>query len=238
MRALTSSDFLDLWERGTGLHPLDQGLLILGAGLPEASYEGLADLRLGRRNAALAQLRCACFGNRLQAWMACPECGEKLELDMDGRSLAETVPETQPHDEPNTVALNGHAFRLPTSRDLALAARESDPRSAAVRLLESCRLEPGESRTWSEEDLEEVGRSMAKADPLAEVLWTLNCPVCGVECNPALDIAAFLWEEIAARARRLLREVHTLARAYGWTEKEILSLSEHRRAAYLEMVVQ
>jgi hypothetical protein len=50
------------------------------------------------------------------------------------------------------------------------------------------------------------------------------------------DIGAFLWEEIAAQARRLLREVHTLARAYGWREADILVMSAARRQAYLEMV--
>ena len=36
-----------------------------------------------------------------------------------------------------------------------------------------------------------------------------------------------------ARARRLLREVDVLARAYGWTEPEVLALDDARRAAYL-----
>jgi hypothetical protein len=39
-----------------------------------------------------------------------------------------------------------------------------------------------------------------------------------------------------ARARRLLIEVHSLASAYGWSETDILSMSEPRRALYLEMV--
>jgi hypothetical protein len=29
--------------------------------------------------------------------------------------------------------------------------------------------------------------------------------------------------------------VHVLARAYGWTESEVLALGERRRAAYLEL---
>jgi hypothetical protein len=235
MRALTSSDFLDLWERGVGLHPLDQGLLILGAGLPEASYDGLADWPLGRRNAALAQLRCACFGPRLEAWMACPECGEKLELNLDGRSLAQAAPEAQ-LSEP--IVARGQRFRLPSSRDLARVAQEADPGSAALRLLESCRLDPGDPTCLSGDDLDEIGQRMAQADPMAEILFAIHCPECGDECNTTLDIATFLWEEIAARAKRLLRDVHTLAFAYGWTEKEILALSEPRRAFYLEMVQQ
>ena len=50
------------------------------------------------------------------------------------------------------------------------------------------------------------------------------------------DILSFFWGEIQICARRLLREVHALASAYGWTESEILSLSTTRRHAYLEMV--
>jgi hypothetical protein len=235
MRTLTSSDFLDLWERGFSLHPLDQGLLVLGAGHPETSYESLADWPLGRRNEALAELRCACFGPRLNGWMSCTQCGEKLELELDGRSLAKgALNAGMSLSEP--IVAGGHSFRLPTSRDLARAARETDPFSAAVRLMESCRLEAGESPCWSEHDLEEVGQRMALADPMAEILLTHCCPVCGNECNATLDIATFLWEEIEARAKRLLLEVHALASAYGWTEEEILSLSEHRRALYLKMV--
>ena len=39
-----------------------------------------------------------------------------------------------------------------------------------------------------------------------------------------------------SRAVQLLDEVHQLATAYGWTEAEILALSDTRRAAYLDRV--
>ena len=77
---------------------------------------------------------------------------------------------------------------------------------------------------------------MALADPMAEIRLALNCVGCSNQWEETLDIASFLWTEIASRAKRLLREVHTIASAYGWTEGEILSLSEARRALYLEMV--
>jgi len=51
-----------------------------------------------------------------------------------------------------------------------------------------------------------------------------------------LDIVAFFWEEISAKANRLLEEVHTLALAYGWNEMDILSMSVRRRQFYFEMV--
>jgi hypothetical protein len=234
MRSLSSSDFLDLWEQGHSLHPLDQGLLILGTGLPQSSYEELADWPLGRRNRALVELRCASFGPDLQGWISCPRCAEKLEFEVDSRAIAIGPAESEDISEKGVV-VNGHLFRLPTTRDLAQAAQASDPAQAAMSIAENCRLDEGEP-VWSDEDLEQVGQQMAQADPMAEILINLRCPVCGNESSESLDMAGFFWAEIEARAKRLLFEVHTLASRYGWTEKEVLSLSAQRRAFYMEMV--
>ena len=228
------SDFLELWEHGLHLHPLDRALLLLGAtrGNPK---EGLADWPLGRRNEALADLRCSCFGSTLQAWTTCPRCEEKLEFEVDiptlmgGHQKAERSSEEQ-------IVVNGHSFRLPNSRDLARVSSASDPRAAVVELLEGCRIDKGASPVWSDADLEEIGERMALADPMAEIRFKFICPMCMNEWDESLDLRTVLWAEIEARAKRLLLQIHTLASAYGWTEKEILSLSENRRLLYLEIV--
>jgi hypothetical protein len=232
MRTLSSADFLDLWERGSRLHPLDQGLLALSTALTDTSYESLADWPLGQRNRALAELRLACFGAGVQGWLACPQCGERLEFQMDG--LAILNPDAEPGPDP--VVVDGRSFRLPTSRDLAHAVREEDARLAAVRLLESCCLEGATHSAWTEDQLEQIGERLALADPVSETRLTFDCPRCANQWEESLDLAAFLWAEIEARAKRLLLEIHTLAAAYGWTEPEILALSERRRATYIEMV--
>jgi hypothetical protein len=234
MRTLSSSDCLSIWESGAGLHPLDQGLLALGTALPDTPADALANWPLGKRNMALAQLRCSSFGPRLLGSTACCRCGEKLEVEVDGRLLAgEGADQGQVSQEP--IVVNGRSFRLLTTRDLAKAAQEADTRLASIRLLESCRLDTGESPDWSDEDLDQIGQSLAVADPLAETRLALRCPVCENEWQENLDILSFLWREIEARARRLLFEIHTLATAYGWAEADILSLSDRRRALYFEM---
>ena len=86
------------------------------------------------------------------------------------------------------------------------------------------------------DDIDEIGDLLAAADPVAEIRIALRCPACGNEQDEVLDIATFLWAEVAALAKRLLREVHALASAYGWTEAEALSLSAARRSLYMEMV--
>jgi hypothetical protein len=224
-----------LWERGARLQPVDRGLLALCAALPDTTGQELADWPLGKRNKALAELRSCCFGPMLRGWMSCGQCGENLEFEVDGRVFSGgEANRDAATSEP--IVVHELSFRLPTSRDLAGAARESDVHSAAVCILERCRLDGGGTRQWSDEQIEKIGDRMAMADPMAEIRLTVRCPNCGRESQETLDIAAFLWAEIESEARRLLLEVHTLATAYGWTEHEILALSDSRRALYLEMV--
>lgn len=225
MKPLNNRDYLQLWEQGSTAHPLDRCLLTLRAALPDTSPDALADWSLGRRNQALAELRCVSFGTRMRAWIACEGCEEKLEFDLDGREFLHRA------DGATTITMGTQIFRLPTSRDIAAVIHEPDPDRAVAQLVEACRV-AGDPVT----DLEEVSQQLSLADPVAEILIHMRCPACGRDNNPPLDIGSFLWTEIEVRARRLLHEIHELASAYGWTEQTIIALSDHRRAAYLEMV--
>ncbi|HWY03794.1 MAG TPA: hypothetical protein VNX60_09010 [Candidatus Acidoferrum sp.] len=170
------------------------------------------------------------FGSRLQGWTSCAGCGEKVEFDLDANALMTA-------DGPEEALLvGGERFRLPTSRDLEKVMAASDAKAAAIRLIERCAVSASGALAWSDRMLEEVEEQMASADPMAEIRLRLRCPTCDREWDETLDIAAFVWAEIEARARRLLWEVHSLATAYGWTEAETLSLPVARRAMYLEMV--
>jgi hypothetical protein len=234
MKAFSSIDCLNLWESAADLHPLDQALLALRAALPDTPQDALADWPLGRRNHALLDVYRKGFSSRLQGWTSCTGCGEKVEFDLDTNTLPSAQDET--HATPETLTIGGERFRLPTSRDLAEVLAASDARSAAIRLLERCRVSGAEPLVLSDAMLDEVEEKLASADPMADIRLALLCPVCGHEWHGILDIARFVWTEIESRARRLLLEVHHLARAYGWTEAETLSLPAKRRAMYLEMV--
>jgi hypothetical protein len=234
MRPLSQADCLALWESGQTLHPLDRGLLAVHAAFPESRSESVADWPIGRRNRALAELRCACFGRWIRGWTACEQCNDKLEFEVDGDALAESaVP-----SEPAPVEVQGRKFRLPTSRDLAKIAGVHDPSTAAMQLLDQCLVAkaPASSPNWSEEYLDQIGETMAAADPLAEITLHFDCPACSHSFDQSLDLISFFWSEMEGRAKRLMLDVHTLASVYGWSESEILALSPARRDFYLEMV--
>jgi hypothetical protein len=233
MGSISNFDLLSVWERGARLHPVDQGLLILGLAFAETPYDVLADWPLGRRNSELARVRLALSGPEINGWVACPNCSEKLEFQLDARIFASA--EAAMTKEP--IIVNGRRFRLPSSRDLALAANEQNPAIAARMIAERCCLDAtGAFEDWTESELEEIGESMAEADSLAETLLSLSCPQCREEWSESFEIARFLWIEIEARAKALLRDVHVLAGAYGWAENDILAMADLRRSAYLGMV--
>ncbi|MEO7598504.1 MAG: phage baseplate protein, partial [Opitutus sp.] len=78
--------------------------------------------------------------------------------------------------------------------------------------------------------------AMAEGDPQANLSLDLKCPACAHAWSETFDIVEFLWTELDALAERLLREVHQLATAYGWTETDVLALSPQRRARYLDLI--
>ena len=234
MRELAGPDLLDLWEQGSDLHSLDRALLALQAALPGASRSSLADWPMGRRNRALMDLHRLHFGPALQGWASCACCGEKMEFGIDLSTLAGGTPAGKTGAE--TITFKGRRYHLPTSRDLAESLQRPDLETAALELVERCRMDGADTASWSQEDLEAIGERMAEADPLSEIRIALDCPQCGNPSQETLEMSRFLWSEIEAHARRSVQEVHELAAAYGWPESAILALSPARRALYLEQV--
>ena len=76
---------------------------------------------------------------------------------------------------------------------------------------------------------------METIDPQANVELALRCTACEREWPVVFDIVAYLWDEISAWSRQIIHEVHRLASAYGWSEREVLAMGAARRAVYLEM---
>lgn len=224
---------INCWEHGRRRHALDRALLLFAAAEPAADVDSLADRTLGERNAALLRLRRALFGDELKSCVDCPECAERLEFSLSVKALLERAPEA---DALAFLEIQGLRVRLPTTRDLASAAHDADAVSASCRLLQRLCVD-GVPDSVSSEFEAEMTRMLDAADPCMDFVIDLTCPACARAWNASFDVPGFLWEEIDARARRLLDEVHALARSYGWSERQILELSDLRRGAYLERVL-
>lgn len=240
MRPLSAYDLLRVWEAGEDRHPLDRALILLAAVYPELTWEELAELSVGQRDARLLTLRERAFGPTLSGFAECSNCAESLEFDV---SVADLRVDAEPEEEVGELVTDGLAlrFRPPNSRDLAAVVGCGNRDTARSLLVQRCVLRvtrdgvPVDHSELSAEAITTLAERMAEYDPQAEVLLALRCPTCEHAWQALFDIVTFFWAELTAEAKRLLREVHTLARAYGWRESDILGMSARRRRFYLEV---
>jgi len=244
MRPLTASDLLLARELGERQGVAERALTILALAFPDQSDDDLRRLSLGRRNTDLLDVRQTLFGPDLESFAECPHCGQALEFTLDAAAI---------HVQPSEAAgaeldleAEGFAlrFRLLDSRDLIAASRSADVEAARALLVERCLVDARfEGRAVAAADLpatviERLAQALEEGDPQAETMVTLVCPACEREWQLAFDIASFLYTEVNLHAKRVLREVHALARAYAWSEADILAMGARRRRDYLEMLLQ
>lgn len=212
---------LALLDRGGRLAPLDRAVLMAAtfAGLQSRQVEELA---LDQRDRVLIEARMAAFGPEIGFFARCPYCSEGSEARFDLRSLPDaTIPPVVP------ARIDGAEVRLraPSSRVVAEAALADAPAAMLDQCVEG---------VWVDADAVETALSLAF--PLLDVRFDLACPACGGAITTRFDIVHWLWGEIDGLARRAIDAVDRLARAYGWSEADILALSPARRSMYLAKV--
>lgn len=239
MRLPSPEDMLDAWERGVPKGSVERGVILAALAVPEATEDALAALPVGERDRRLLGLRAAAFGPRLTGLLNCEACGEQLELDLavdDLRGTSSVASEL-------TVMAGDYVvwLRLPDSHDLRAAAAALAADAPRI-LLHRCvvRAEMGGVAIGADalpaSVIDQAGDVLSDADPLADLRFALTCIACGHGCQVRFDTVGFLWDELDAWAGRMQREVHALASAYGWSERDILRLGPARRGRYLRMV--
>jgi hypothetical protein len=245
-RPLAAADVLLAWDRAHSARPVERALSIAGVSGGEAARAAMARFSAGERNAALLSLRAATFGDLLDAYVECPHCGAALELSLEtSRLLADVhrptgASATQPLElRTDRVAIE---FRLPTADDLFAVGRLGAV-DARRELAERCVLSahdaagvPLSAGAIADADVDALAERMSECDPDAEMRFAVECTACGHGWSADFDPETFFATELDACARRLLRDVHALARGYGWRESDILAMSAVRRQAYLEML--
>jgi len=244
MKNLVAADVLEIWERGLNQSLLHRTLIMLGAALPELSLDDIACLSIGKRDDYLMLLREHLFGPVLINTAVCPACLERMEWKNQVSDLRVPAPAESIDGDVHQLHLENFdlEFRLPNSADLASLGALGNTEPAVHHLLRRC--VTGLKIQGVDSDIEELPQHVLDAlsvrierlDPQAEVRLELDCPHCQHNWTVLFDVASFLWTEINDWAERTLKTVHTLARAYCWSEQEILRLSPVRRQLYLGLL--
>ncbi|MBL7520052.1 hypothetical protein I6A84_18635 [Frankia sp. CNm7] len=240
---LAADALLAAWEAAASAAGHGRALALL-APLPAPRA---AALPLGRRDALLLDLYRGVRGPWLDALAECPGCAATVEIRLSVAELVDGYPAaasgSEPLGDPGPRDLDlGTArvrARCPATADLVAAAAAGTADGArdvlVARCVELVSRPDGSARPLDDDELDRVGRHLERADPLVDVRLDIRCDECGHGWPAPLDVPALVWAQVRAGARRLLTEVDALARRYGWSQAEILGLSERRRRAYLDL---
>lgn len=224
--------------------PVIERSLYLLSELYDKDIGSIAGMTIGERDAGLMQFREWIFGPRLINVSRCPYCSALMEWESDIKDLM--LQEGNPGKLPKIMHFEKEGlkvdFRLPNSFDIMEASSDPLINAEPSKFISKCILnvrkdgKDMDSQALPPEILTMMEQKMSDEDPMADIKMILNCPECKKQWEAPFDILSYLWMEIDNWAKRLLQEVTTMARAFGWSEKEILGLSHQRRRMYLEMI--
>jgi|HubBroStandDraft_4_1064222.scaffolds.fasta_scaffold01668_6 hypothetical protein len=240
---LLPEKLFQIWEAALDRPPLARSVAMLRAAGTVRTAEDPAALPIGARDLELLSLREEAFGVDVAGIAACPNCAERVEIRFrtdDVRHPTAVAPDSL------SLESGGYKvrFHLPSSADLLSIEAVGDENENGRRILECCVSEvtldgaPVPAQALPEALQEAVAAAMAAADPQAEIEISLECPACTCHWTEIFDIDSFFWTELQAWAARILREIHQLASAYGWSEREILALPPLRRNTYLNLIAE
>jgi hypothetical protein len=240
---LSEETLFRIWEAGLDRPPMARTIAILCAAGTVRTAADPAGLPIGARDVELLSLRELAFGRDVTAVAACPDCAERVEIRFRTEEVRQPAVAQQ---KPMFVESGGYIvrFHLPSSADLLSLELAGDEHEDGRRILERCVSlatldgSPISAGSLPQALQEAVATAMAAADPQAEVNLSIECPACTRRWIEVFDIDSFFWIELQAWAARILREIHQLASAYGWSEREILALPRLRRNTYLNLIAE
>jgi hypothetical protein len=232
-----ASSALAAWEAGADM----EGPLRALALARMVTRTDAASLPLGRRDAHLLELYSDVHGQTLEAQVDCPSCEATLSLDTPIGELRAGYEEDGDRGGLREFTLGEVRVqaRCPTTADLLAVESEPTVPAARAALLARCvasvSRNGGAAGPLDDAEIEELGHRLELVDPLVDVRFDVTCDECGHRFAVFLDVPELVWEATRRAARRTLRNVHVLAQRYGWTEGEILRLSERRLKEYLDL---
>jgi hypothetical protein len=240
LRPLTAAELLQIWEDGLDQPLYHKSAMLLVAACAPADWDTVVQWPVGRRDGLLLQLRQAIFGTNLENTAFCPGCSEQVEWEMKTTHLLVSIPLESREIPVFTLdsAPFNLRFRLPNTQDFFDKTALQHP----FQLTRNCILGAEKNGTscaavdLPDKVLQEVDNRMEAEDPQANLTFQLQCPSCQQLWENVFDIMTYLWIEIDNWAKHLLQEVFVLARAFGWSERDIISMSSTRRQFYLEML--
>ncbi|MBL8895296.1 MAG: hypothetical protein JNJ53_11880 [Rhizobiales bacterium] len=253
LRDATGHDEAMLADLGRHATPAERASATLAAltlrigGIESPAMEQILELTAGDRERLLLALCARLLGPEIDLVATCPSCGEVAELSVRFADIMAAHSATTVSADPHVdLDAGGETWvtrlRPPTGANLEQAAR-SGPQAAhqliiscVVELTDPCgkRVAPSALPAACESQLADA---LLALDPAAETRIGAECPSCGQPIDALLDGYVLLQNGFGG-SQTVYDDVFRMARAYHWSEAEILSLPPRRRRHYLAIAAE
>lgn len=231
MTTASLSSLFDHWPIGSGAAHGRLTALLRASGTDDAA---LAADTLGARNRRLIALHDDWVGGAIEAQVACTACATMNSFAVPKDAMRALPPA---RDALVTVAYGGRelAYRVPTMADIDAIGAAADLRLA---MLDRCAAGAATvpAADLDAATLDAIEAAFDRVDPLASIVVESACSGCGAALAASVDLATFVATDLDRLHAALLRDVDTIAAAYGWSEHEIVALPAERRARYVAMI--
>ena len=185
-------------------------------------------LEIVRRNAGRDELE-------LTLRCAAPACGEQLAAAVSIPALLEMAEEAARRPALDLPDL-GITLRRPRGADQRIWLRAGAAGRGALQRRICADLATPTLVAAQEAALARISEALDAFDPLVAFSVSLACPVCGAATEAPVDLEALALNALQRVQEVRVREVHRIARAYGWGKAAILALPSTRRARYLRLI--
>jgi hypothetical protein len=194
-----------------------------------------SELSASDRDALLAALHRARWGDRVVSSLACAACREPYDLSFDLSALQQRLDDagramggTAGTQGPRTLRdIDGTCLRLPTGAQEEAAA-QLGAEAGRVRLATSI---AGDDAPI------DPGRLSVRLEALAPLI-DVDLEACCAECGHAqvvrFDLQSFVLQRILDERDGVIADMHALAAGYGWSLAEIVSLPRSLRRAFAQ----
>jgi hypothetical protein len=213
------------------------GALALLDGEP-ATRERVDALSVPERRVLMVELAQALAASFLRSTHACEDCGKPFHISLDLARLP-LYPDG-PREASAVIATTVGCVRVrvPTGADQIRISHLDDDISALRLLVALCMAPAGDqpasdlAAQFSAEDFAAVDATLDDLTP--NIPWAAEacCPECRHLNIILIDAAAWL----AEMADGPTDDVHEIAMAYGWSERDILALTRTHRLKYLALI--
>ncbi len=166
----------------------------------------------------------------------CPACGVRFDLKLSMVDIPRSGPGPGfPVAEAQT-SLGERYFEAPNgAHEEAIALHpDRDPRRLIAAKCGLSGNAEAEASQFTDRDLDAIEAALEAISPDIADSVDITCPACGHAAHSRIDPLAFAFPRLVD----VLQEVHLIAHAYRWSEREILDLPLSRRCAYVDLIAR